>query len=59
MKKGGVTVFDHIDRAYYERRAKEEIEKAENCVDPCAKRTHLGLAAHYHEKLRELLNEAA
>jgi hypothetical protein len=57
--KGGVKVFDRIDRAYYEGRAREEIEKAENCLEPCAKRTHLGLAAHYHEKLRELSSEAA
>jgi hypothetical protein len=47
-------MFDKIDRAYYERRAKEEIEKAENCLDPCARRTHLGLAEGYRQKMLEL-----
>jgi hypothetical protein len=47
-------MFDKIDRAYYERRAKEEIEKAENCLDPCARRTHLALADGYRQKMLEL-----
>ncbi|WP_171905878.1 hypothetical protein [Sphingobium phenoxybenzoativorans] len=41
---------DMIDRAYYERRAKEQIEMAEKSTDACAKRTHLILAAEYREK---------
>ncbi|WP_171905780.1 hypothetical protein [Sphingobium phenoxybenzoativorans] len=43
-------MFDTIDRAYYERRARDEIEKAENCLDPCAKRAHLAMAEKYRQK---------
>ncbi|QUT05177.1 hypothetical protein KFK14_19595 [Sphingobium phenoxybenzoativorans] len=47
-------MFDMIDRAYYERRAREEIEKAENCLDPVARRTHLIMAERYRQQVREL-----
>jgi len=48
-------VFDMIDRAYYERRAREEIVKAEKCLDPSARRTHLIMAEAYRQNARELL----
>ena len=43
---------DGLDRAYYERRAKEQIEMAEKSNDPCAKRTHLVLAMQYQGKAK-------
>jgi hypothetical protein len=51
-------MFDRIDSAYYERRAQEEIEKANNTDNPCAKRAHLNLAAEYMEKMRSLKPQA-
>ncbi|WP_253183231.1 hypothetical protein [Sphingobium phenoxybenzoativorans] len=47
-------MFDTIDRAYYERRARDEIKKVENCLDPCAKRAHLAMAEKYRQKAAAL-----
>jgi len=47
-------VFDQIDRAYFERRAREEIETAENCVDPGERRERLARAAELARKARDL-----
>lgn len=47
-------MFDQIDRAYFEKRALEEIEKAENCVDPSERRERLSKAAEFARKAREL-----
>lgn len=50
---------DSADRAYYERRAKEQIEMAKKSNDPCAKRSHLILATHYQDKANGLTANAA
>ena len=47
-------MFDQIDRAYFERRAREEIETAENCVDPGERRERLARAAELARKARDL-----
>ncbi|WP_070151059.1 hypothetical protein [Sphingobium phenoxybenzoativorans] len=47
-------MFDRIDRAYFEKRALEEIEKAENCIDPGEKRLRLAAGADFARKARAL-----
>lgn len=42
------------DRAYFERRAKAELEKAALMDDPIGKRVHLALAAQYSKLVREM-----
>lgn len=42
------------DRAYYERRAKAELEKAELMDDPIGRKVHLALAAQYSKLAREM-----
>jgi len=39
------------DRAYLERRAREEREKAENASDPIGYRTHLEFARAYERRI--------
>lgn len=41
------------DRAYYARRAKQELELANRARDPSAVRAHLTLAAEYRRLLEE------
>jgi hypothetical protein len=52
-------VFDEIDRAYYERRSKEELEKAESADDPAVKHVHLSLSADYAQKAKALVDETS
>jgi hypothetical protein len=39
------------DRAYFERRAREEREKAENAADPAGYRLHTDFAREYERRL--------
>lgn len=43
------------DRAYLEKRAREERQQAERSSDPCAYKTHLELARQYERRLTALL----
>ncbi|GFZ85060.1 MULTISPECIES: hypothetical protein [Sphingobium] len=45
---------DVSDKAYYERRARSEIRKANTIDDPTAKRVHLALAANYLKQARSM-----
>lgn len=42
------------EKAYYERRARTEIRKANLTSDPSSKRVHLALAASYLKHVRSL-----
>ncbi|PZU65217.1 hypothetical protein [Sphingobium sp.] len=46
------------DKAYYERRARTEIRKANMTSDPSAKRVHLALAANYLKHVRSMEADA-
>lgn len=43
-------MFDEIDRAYFERRAQEERERAERALAAGAARTHSALAEEFQRK---------
>lgn len=46
------------EKAYYERRARTEIRKANMTTDPSSKRIHLALAASYLKQVRSMDEDA-
>lgn len=52
-------MFDQIDRAYYERRFRDELQKAAETSDAGVKRVRLSLAAEYAQKAQSLIDEPA
>lgn len=46
------------DRAYYARRAREELIKAATCEDNAAARAHLDLAGEYQKRLAALAHDS-
>lgn len=47
-------MFDEIDLAFYERRAREEREREHATKDPCSASAHRELAEEYECKIRAL-----
>jgi hypothetical protein len=44
------------DRSYHESRARDELELAENCVDPAVARLHRELAALHRRRMIEIVH---
>ena len=51
-------MFDEIDLAFYERRAREERERERMTTDPVSQKVHRELAEEYECKARALAKTA-
>ena len=47
------------DQAYFERRAREERDKAENAPDPMSYRLHLNFAREYERRVQAAYRDGA